>query len=79
MIQEPYTKNGSTGYFKNGERYGWFITYEPEAKKWVPEVEYFLINIVSSDEYTREFYNKDGELLYTEIDTKFGTEYIKAK
>ncbi|NOJ73936.1 copper amine oxidase N-terminal domain-containing protein [Paenibacillus alvei] len=64
VIEEPYTKDGETGRYKDGEMEGWFIFYSEEGHK--SKADYMIVKLHNGGNVgTGYFYAKDGTLLYT--------------
>ncbi|MCY9580927.1 copper amine oxidase N-terminal domain-containing protein [Paenibacillus alvei] len=64
VTAEPYTKDGETGRYKDGEMEGWFIFYREEGDQ--SKSDYMIVKLHNSRNVgTGYFYAKDGTLLYT--------------
>ncbi|WP_227774265.1 copper amine oxidase N-terminal domain-containing protein [Paenibacillus sp. NAIST15-1] len=64
VTAEPYTKDGETGRYKDGEKEGWFIYYIEEGH--ISKADYMIVKLQNSRNVgTGYFYAKDGTLLYT--------------
>ncbi|EJW16796.1 copper amine oxidase N-terminal domain-containing protein [Paenibacillus alvei] len=64
VTAEPYTKDGETGRYKDGEKEGWFIYYIEEGH--ISKADYMIVKLHNSRNVgTGYFYAKDGTLLYT--------------